>query len=103
MAYTDMIASFEQWPRDVHTVPTTNKTPIWFYVYVESGIIYVETARNHIPKSNLKHRIKIKTDEYEEMLELYHKRGHGTAVSKEATTISRCQSYWYGIFSEMGF
>lgn len=53
--------------RDLHTVPMTNREQKWFYVYVEDGKLYVESAKNNMPKSNIK-RTKMDEKKFEIML-----------------------------------
>ncbi len=99
--WNDIIKEFINYPRDLHTVPMTNREPKWFYVYVEDGKLYVESARNNMPKSNIK-RTKMDEKKFEIMLEIYHKRLKGEQMTGEATANSGTSVYWYGIFAEMG-
>ena len=98
--YDKIVKEFSSRPRDVHTVPTTAKKPVWFYVFVEKSTVYVEGGHNNTPKSNVKKR-PLKKEEYNSMLELYHKRQNGHSVSGEAHNSSHSQVYWYGIFAEL--
>ena len=43
MSYQDLVNSFYNNPRDVHTVPLSGE-PIWFYVAVRNGVLYVESG-----------------------------------------------------------
>jgi len=102
MTYKEMITSYTQNPRDVHTIPMMDKPQIWFRVYVENWTVYVDRAQNHTPSSRMKNCQKLKEDELESMLEIYNKRKRGISVSQEAKEVTWCQVYWYGIFSDLG-
>ncbi len=101
MTYKEIANEFMANPRDVHTVPLSNRTPLWFHVYVEDGIIYVAPAKEKKPSSSMKNPIPVKEKEFEDMLDLYHRRLAGERVSKEASNTSMTQVYWYGIFNEL--
>jgi hypothetical protein len=98
----DLVSSFRTAPRDVHTVPTDGREPVWFYTYVQRGALYVESGRDHSPKSRISGRHRINEAEYQVMLNLYHRRKRGEAVSREASEATLCQVYWYGIFADLG-
>ena len=103
--WKEIIESFTSNPRDVKSIPITKRTPVWFYVYVEDGKLYVEGAKDHIPSSNISFK-RILTDDNdmcETMFNIYQRRKNGEAVSKEATATTVNQIYWYGIFADMGF
>lgn len=101
--YDGVVQSFQKNPRDVHTVPlNSNKSPLWFYVFVKDGILYVTSAKNHLPSSTISGHRPIPPTQFETMLDIYHRRQKGEQVSQEATKTTRCQVYWYGIFADMG-
>ena len=98
-----ILNSFSSNPRDVKTIPLTNKSPLWFYVYVENGKLCVDCAKNHKPSSNLtQRRIISSTSEICNIMhDIYKRRKAGHAVSKEATQITLNSIYWYGIFADI--
>ncbi len=98
--YQRLVAEFIENPRDVHSIPVSSKPYTWFYVFVEKGSLYVESAHNNLPASNVKRR-KLQESECNEILSIYHRRMAGEHVSREAQQSTRSQVYWYGIFSEM--
>lgn len=50
--YEQITQSFQENPRDVHTVPlNAHKTPLWFHVFAKDGILYVTSAKNHLPNT----------------------------------------------------
>lgn len=101
MTYLDIVRDFQNNPRDIHTVPTTNTDPRWFYTYVDDGVVYVAHAREHENSSKLSKPRRIEPKQFEAMLDLYQRRCAGEAVSQIAINITACQVYWYGIFAEL--
>ena len=98
--YQKLVSAFATHPRDVHTVPTSKKTPLWYFVSVEKGKLCVEPGRDHFPKSRVKKRV-LQEKECERVLELYKERKTGRSVGSEASENTYSQVYWYGIFAEM--
>ncbi len=101
MRYEDFVANFKSNPRDIHTVPLDGRTPKWFYISVENDTLCATIAKNHNPSSKITQTRILKPSEYEAMINLYHRRKHGEAVSAEATQTTRDQVYWYGVFNEL--
>lgn len=102
--YEQITQSFQENPRDVHTVPlNAHKTPLWFHVFAKDGILYVTSAKNHLPSSNISGCRPLPPRQFETMLELYRRRQKGERVSQEATKTTRYQVYWYGVFADLGF
>ncbi|MPM05586.1 hypothetical protein SDC9_51876 [bioreactor metagenome] len=97
----DLISEFSKNPRDVKTVPLVQREPKWFYVSASNDNLYIERGRNHSNKSNISNGRALNKLELERMLDLYHRRKRGEAVSAQATQTTMNQVYWYGIFSEM--
>ena len=95
-----IIKEFKVNPRDIHTVPMRKREPKWFFVYVEDEKLYIESARYHMPKSNIK-KIKMDKNKFDCMLEIYHRRLKGEKVTGDAMKNSGTSVYWYGIFAEI--
>ena len=102
ISWANIVESYASNPRDVQTVPVTNKKPIWFFVHVENENIYITDAEYHKDSSKVCNPIKLQKNKLDNMLELYLKRKNGKEVSKEATSTSFQQVYWYGILADMG-
>ena len=98
--YDKIIKDFKCRPRDVHTVPIRSKLYKWFHVFVENGILYVESAHYNTPKSSVKKRALLR-EECNNILEIYHRRMAGEQISHEAQACTHSQVYWYGIFSDL--
>ena len=101
-SYLDLLNEFKTNPRDVHTVPLGKRSYKWFYVYVDNGALYVESAKDKLPRCSLKKRMLYKK-EFNEILSLYIKRKKSVPVSQEAMKCTQSQVYWYGIFNEMNW
>ena len=101
MIYSKILKEFRENPRDVHTVPMNKRKPMWFYVFVKDGCVFIEQAHCTSPACKVKKR-KLNENECEEMSRIYHKRQNGECVSKEAQCRTFSQVYWYGIFNEIG-
>ena len=102
ITWDNIVAEYTNNPRDVITVPITNKKGIWFYVHAENGSVYVSAAEHHMESSKISGPIKIQKEKFEDMLQIYLRRKNGVPVSQEATATTRQQVYWYGIFADMG-
>ena len=99
--WIDILNEFSKNPRDVHTVPTQKREPVWFHVFCRNTNLYIESAHEKIPASEIAGVRMINKDEYGDMLKLYHRRCNGEKVSQEAQDRTMNQVYWYGIFAEM--
>lgn len=101
--WEQIVDSYTKNPRDVKTIPLTNRTPVWFFVYVENGTVYIDRAKRHIPSSEITapRKLAMRANECDIMFDLYQRRKHGDSVSKEAQKVSVNQVYWYGIFADL--
>lgn len=101
--WENILRSYTDNPRDVKSVPLTNKKALWFHVYVENGKLYVDCAKENQPSSNLTKRrmLSSSSEKCDIMYDIYKRRKSGQAVSKEATGITVNSIYWYGIFADM--
>jgi hypothetical protein len=101
MTYQDIVLNFSKKPRHVHTVPLTRRESKWFWVYSERNTVYVESGKTTESNSQIKGKRALNSSEFDKMLNLYHQRKQGRAVSKEAMEMTRNQVYWYGIFADL--
>ena len=102
ITWEKIVAEYANNPRDVITVPITNKKGIWFYVHTKNGTVYISGAKCHSNSSKISWPIRLQSDKFEDMLQIYLRRKNGVPVSQEATATTRQQVYWYGIFADMG-
>ena len=102
MTYKEAALDYLNNPRDVHTVLKDGSIGHWFYVHTENGIIYATPAENHKPSCNMRYPVKLKEEQFNDMLVLYRRRLAGDKVSREATDTTRAQVYWYGILNDLG-
>lgn len=101
MNWQTVYESFLHNPRDVKTMPKTNRTPLWFFVYAEDGNIYIENAKNHCISSKITQRRKLDKNNFEKMMDLNDRRDRGFSVSEEAQSVTVNQVYWFGIFHDI--
>ena len=97
--WIDVLDNYRE-PRDIPTVPLTNKTPLWFSVQSEGNHLVVSSARERMPSSKIKGQRIILEEEFEKLLELYQERKRGVSVSKRAVEITYHQVYWYGVIED---
>lgn len=102
MTYSDIVKDFENNPRDVHTVPINRRAEVWFYTFVERGIVYATSAKEHRPSNRISIPRKIDPKHFDEMVKIYNRRCCGEHVAEEAKNVSVCHVYWYGILAELG-
>ena len=101
MNYFDLVASYMNAPRNVHTVPTDGRTPRWFWVSAEQGVLYVSSGMTPYINSYIKGRRKLNAEEFDDIFALYQRRKRCEAVSAEASAVTQNQVYWYGIFNDL--
>lgn len=99
--WTAIVEEFSKKPRDIHTVPIQKREPKWFFVFCQKGNVYIESAHEYEPASDITGKRMMNKDEFEDMLEIYHRRCNGEQVSQEAQDRTINQVYWYGIFAEL--
>ena len=99
----EILKSFTDNPRVVHTSPTRSCTPHWFFVSVSGRNVIISESKANINSSKLKTNRLLNFNELPEIFNLYLRRKQGESVSREATALTVNQVYWYGIFSELGY
>lgn len=99
----EILKSFSDNPRDVHTCPMRSCMPKWFFVSISNGSIVISESKAHMNSSKLKTNRILILGELPKIFNLYLRRKRGESVSKEATALTVNQVYWYGIFSELGY
>ena len=99
----EILKSFTDNPRDVHTSPTRSCTPKWSFVSVSERNVIISESKANINSSKLKTNRLLNFNELPEIFKLYLRRKQGESVSREATALTVNQVYWYGIFSELGY
>lgn len=99
--YKDLLKSFSENPRDIHTCPLNKRIPKWFYVAVNQSDIIIESAKSNRPSCTITKPRRLHKREFKNMLDLYMRRTRGEAISRQATEVTRNQVYWYGIFNDL--
>lgn len=101
ISYLDLVHNLSVNPRDIVTIPLTNRTGKWFYAYADKRQILVTVAKEHSPKCSISVPRVLFEKEFKEIYELYLLRKQGHSVSQKAAEVTRNQVYWYGIFNDI--
>ena len=97
--WQNIINDLKNNPRDLHTVPKTNKKHLWFYAYTDGKKIYVTNAKENTPSSKISSTRTLDFAGFEEIYPVHLRREKGESVSQEATATTRNQVYWYSIIT----
>lgn len=84
---------------EIHTVPQSRKTPVWFRVSTDGRTVFINQARENTPSSSLKLPRVITFDEFDRIFPYYELRLNGTSISQEATSKSVNTVYIYGLIA----
>lgn len=79
------------------TVPTTNRTPVWFSASTDGEIILINAAKNKQPSSKITVNRRLKYKTFEKVYPYYLRRSKGEAVSTEVAKITVNQVYYYSL------
>ena len=101
MQYQDLVNSYKNNPRDVHTIPMNKRIPSWFHVIVKGDKVYVGPAKVNQPSCSISSWRYLQSEEFDTMLDIYRRRMKGEKVSIEATRTTQNQVYWYGVFNDL--
>lgn len=85
---------------EIHTVPQSKKTPLWFRVSTDGTKLIISEAKDNGPSSTLKMSRTITFKEFERIYPYYHERLKGTSVSQEVTSKSVNSVYIYGLIAD---
>lgn len=97
MTYQDLVNFVITNTDDIPTFPLTKVKPKWFHVYLEDGVIFVESSKRMQPSCSISGARPLMQAHFEMMYDYYQRRLSGEKVSKDATRYDVCQVYWYGI------
>jgi hypothetical protein len=86
---------------EIHTVPQSNRKPLWFRISSDGSSLFVSQAKDHTPSSTLKMPRTITFQEFNRIFPYYELRLQGTSVSKEAGQKSVNTVYIYGLIADV--
>lgn len=95
-------------PRDLHTVPSGNREPLWFYAESDGKVIRVYKAKNHVPSSKIEDIGRVidmgasenMDIQCEKLYDLYKKKIAGKSVNDDAKQLTFAWSYWQALFDQ---
>lgn len=87
--------------KEFHTVPKTNKKPVWFSAKSDGEVIYIDKAIINTPSSIISTIRKLNYNNLKDVYHLYIKREKGEKVSKEVTNTTRNQVYYFSLISNL--
>ena len=83
------------------TVPKIKKQPVWFSVSTDGDHIFINNANNHKPSSNLSKERILTYQNFEQVYPFYLKREKGEPVSKEVSSITLNQVYYFSLIKHL--
>lgn len=87
-------------PRDIVTVPSNKRQPLWFKAYIEKDNVYVENSDNYSPSTKMSNRRIITKKDFLTVYEYYHKWANGERnLRQEVRLLSRNTAYIFGLIS----
>ena len=86
---------------EVHTVPSTKRSPLWIKAYLEDGTLFVDNADEHTPKSSMSQRRVITKRDFLKVFSYYHRWLKGEKyLRQEVRAISRNTAYIFALIAE---
>jgi hypothetical protein len=96
-----IVAELAIGPVETATVPSNNKEPSWFIVYLEEGIVYVDNAKIHKPSTKMSQRRRISEKDFLAVYPYYHRWANGERNSKqEAIAFSQNTAYIFALIAK---
>ena len=99
-AWKIMINKLTEEKQEFHTVPKTNKKPVWFEAESDGKDIFVNSAKSNEPSSKISSTRKLKYNNFIEVYPLYIKRENGEKVSQEVTNKTVNQVYYFSLIKQ---
>lgn len=100
-AWNAIIAKLSGDKTELPTVPKTKKTPVWFSASTDGNTIFIEMAADHSPSSKLSSQRKLNYKTFQKVYPLYLRREKGESVSKEVTSITVNQVYYFSLIKHL--
>ena len=100
-AWEKIINQLDNNKKEFHTVPKTNKKPVWFSVYKKGDSIFVGQAELNQPSSKISTPRKLTYENFKDVYPLYIRRANGESVSAEVTQATRNQVYYFALIEHI--
>lgn len=86
---------------DIKTVPSNNRSPLWYIAYIENGNLYVDNSINRVPSTKMTGRRIITKDDFLTVFQYYHRWANGeTNLRQEVRAMSRNTAYIFGLIAK---
>lgn len=96
--WSSIIAQLKENDKELTTVPSNNREPLWFNAYVENENLYVQNSiRNH-PSTKMSQRRKISKKDFDALYLYYYRWANGERhLRQEVTALSRNTTYIFAL------
>jgi len=85
---------------EIATVPSDNRTPLWFTTYIEKDVLYVDKAKVHAPSSKMSAPRRISQKDFNFVYSYYSRWANGeTYLRHEVSRLSRNVAYIFALIS----
>ena len=88
-------------PCEFHTVPRSQRTPLWFCACAKNNFIFVSNAQSHIPSCHISSPRRLTFEEFLRIHPIFLRRERGESVSKDAIAATYNQVYWFALIKEL--
>lgn len=99
--WKDIIQSIGMSEIEIHTIPKTNKQPVWFSVTTDGTRIFVNNAKYNAPSSKISMTRTLNFKDFAKVYPLYVRREQGECVSQEVTKTTANQVYHFAIIKHL--
>ena len=99
--WENIIQSIEEAEIELHTVPKTNKQPLWFAITTDGTKIFVNNAKHNAPSSKLSMTRTLSFKDFAKVYPLYVRREKGECVSEEVTKTTANQVYHFAVIKHL--
>ena len=88
---------------ETSTMPRNTKKPLWYKVYADDGIIYVDKATRHQPSSNISNPRRISRKDFSFVHSYYNRWAEEEiGIRHEVSRSSRNTTYIFGLINKFG-
>lgn len=85
---------------ELPTIPSTNRKPLWLQAYIDNGVLFVDSAKNNMPSSNMKKRRKITKKDFLTVYPYYHRWAKGERfLRQQVRLLSRNTAYIFALIA----
>jgi hypothetical protein len=86
---------------ELPTVPKIKKNPVWFTASTDGDVIFIDTAINHHPSSQITTRRTLTYSNFQKVYPLYLRREKCEPISKEVSAVTVNQVYYFSLIKHL--